>query len=112
MIYPANFESKIKFDKIRQHINANCLSDMGRQLVDSISFSHEQETIRQEQEETAEFIRICQEEDNFPVSYYQDARPFLNRIKIEGLFLEVTELVILKNSLESLYSIVRFFIFF
>ena len=109
MIYPANFESKIKFDKIRQHINANCLSDMGRQLVDSISFSHEQETIRQEQEETAEFIRICQEEDNFPVSYYQDARPFLNRIKIEGLFLEVTELVILKNSLESLYSIVRFF---
>ena len=54
-------------------------------------------------------MRICQEEENFPVSYYHDARPFLLRIKVEGLFLEVNELVVLKNSLESLNAIMRFF---
>ena len=33
MVYPENFESKIKFDKIRQFVQKNCLSDMGRDLV-------------------------------------------------------------------------------
>lgn len=109
MVYPENFETKIKFDKIRQLISGNCLSDMGRELVSDITFSANAEWIRTTLAETAEFTRICQEEENFPVSFYHDARPFLTRIRVEGLFLEVNELVILKNSLESLNAITRFF---
>ena len=109
MVYPENFETKIKFDKIRQLICSNCLSDMGRELVSDITFSANAEWIRTALAETAEFTRICQEEENFPVSFYHDARPFLTRIRVEGLFLEVNELVILKNSLESLNAITRFF---
>ena len=109
MIYPENFESKIKFDKIRQLISNNCLSDMGRELVSNIKFSTDAGWIETSLAETSEFVRICQEEENFPVSYYHDARPFLLRIKVEGLFLEVNELVVLKNSLESLNAIMRFF---
>lgn len=109
MIYPENFESKIKFDKIRQLISNNCLSDMGRELVSDIKFSTDAGWIETSLAETSEFMRICQEEENFPVSYYHDARPFLLRIKVEGLFLEVNELVVLKNSLESLNAIMRFF---
>lgn len=102
MVYPENFETKIKFDKIRQLISGNSLSDMGRELVNDIAFSSNAEWIRTALAETAEFMRICQEEDDFPVSYYHDARPFLARIRVEGLFLEVNELVVLKNSLESI----------
>lgn len=109
MVYPENFETKIKFDKIRQLISSNSLSDMGRELVNDITFSSDAEWIRTALAETAEFTRICQEEDDFPVSYYHDARPFLARIRVEGLFLEVNELVVLKNSLESLHAITRFF---
>ena len=109
MVYPENFETKIKFDKIRQLISNNSLSDMGRELVDNITFSSNADWIRTSLSETAEFTRICQEEENFPVSYYHDARPFLARVRVEGLFLEVNELVILKNSLESLNAITRFF---
>ena len=109
MIYPENFESKIKFDKIRQLISNNCLSDMGRELVSDIKFSTDAGWIETSLAETSEFMRICQEEENFPVSYYHDARPFLLRIKVEGLFLEVNELLVLKNSLESLNAIMRFF---
>ncbi len=109
MVYPENFETKIKFDKIRQLISNNSLSDMGRELVNDITFSSNAEWIRTALAETAEFTRICQEEDDFPVSYYHDARPFLARIRVEGLFLEVNELVVLKNSLESLNAITRFF---
>lgn len=109
MIYPDTFESKIKFDQIRQRISAACLSEMGRELVKDIQFSDKPDVIRAHQEENGEFMRICQEEDSFPASHYQDARPFLNRLRIEGLFLEVPELVILKHSLEALNAILRFF---
>ena len=73
MIYPENFESKIKFDKIRQLISNNCLSDMGRELVSAIKFSTDAGWIETSLAETSEFMRICQEEENFPVSYYHDA---------------------------------------
>lgn len=108
MIYPENFESKIKFDKIRQLISGYCASTMGRELVESMHFSDQPEKIRSSLQETNEFMRILQEEE-FPGDYYADARPFLNKIRIEGLFLEVAELVAFKNSMESLSAIVRFF---
>ncbi len=108
MIYPDNFESKIKFDKIRQLIKRHCQSEMGKELTESMRFSDQADCIRRQQEETGEFMRILQEEE-FPGDTYADARPFLNKIRIEGLFLEVHELITLKNSLESLSAIVRFF---
>lgn len=108
MIYPDNFENKIKFDKIRQWIKNYCQSDMGKELTEKMQFSDQEDYIRRQLEETGEFMRILQEEE-FPGNTYADARPFLNKIRIEGLFLELHELVTLKNSLESLSSIVRFF---
>ena len=108
MIYPDNFESKIKFDRIRQLIKSHCQSEMGKELTEKMQFSDQADYIRRQQEETGEFLRILQEEE-FPGNTYADARPFLNKIRIEGLFLELHELVTLKNSLESLSAIVRFF---
>lgn len=108
MIYPENFESKIKFDKIRQLIAGKCRSDMGRELVGKMEFSEDEASIREKLKETAEFMRIVQEEE-FPGDHYADARPFLSKIRIEGLYLDVAELVALKGSLESLTVIVRFF---
>ena len=108
MIYPENFEGKIKFDKIRALIDRGCQSSMGRELTKGMGFMTDPEAIREALGETAEFMRIIQEED-FPGNHYNDAREFLNKIRIEGLFLEVAELVALKNSLETLSSIVRFF---
>lgn len=81
---------------------------MGKELSEKMQFSERADYIRQQLEETGEFMRILQEEE-FPGNTYADARPFLNKIRIEGLFLELHELVTLKNSLETLSSIVRFF---
>ncbi|MDR1273816.1 MAG: endonuclease MutS2, partial [Odoribacteraceae bacterium] len=109
MIYPDNFEAKIKFNKIRQLVSGNCLSEMGRELVDEMAFSTDPDVIGAAQAETEEAMRVCREEDAFPAAAYQDARLFLGRIRVEGLFLEVAELMILKNSLEALGAILRFF---
>lgn len=108
MIYPENFESKIKFDKIRQYIKGYCLSDMGRQLVEDMHFSSDATLIREQLAETNEFMSILREEDGFPGDHFRDARPFLNKIRVEGLFLEIAEMVAFKNSLESLTAILRY----
>lgn len=60
MVYPENFESKIKFDKIRQFVQKNCLSDMGRDLVEAMKFSTEPTEIRERLEETQEFTIILE----------------------------------------------------
>lgn len=109
MIYPENFESKIKFDKIRQLVKGYCLSEMGRELVEAMTFSSDASIIQEQLAETNEFMSIQKEEDTFPGDHFRDARPFLNKVRVEGLFLEIAEMVALKNSLESLGAIVRFF---
>ena len=86
MIYPDNFESKIKFDRIRQLIKSHCQSEMGKELTEKMQFSDQADYIRRQQEETGEFMRILQEEE-FPGNTYADARPFLNKIRIEALSL-------------------------
>ena len=109
MVYPDNFENKIKFDKIRQLVKNNCLSDMGRELTEAMHFSAVTGEIQEWLEETREFMAILGEEEGFPGDHFQDARPFLSKIRVEGLFLEVAEMIALKHSLESLTAIVRFF---
>lgn len=81
---------------------------MGKALVEQMCFSDRKEQIEEAQKEVAEFMRIMREEE-FPDNRYTDARPFLSKIRIEGLFLDISELVALKNSLESLHAILRFF---
>lgn len=81
---------------------------MGKALVEQMCFSDRKEQIEEAQKEIAEFMRIMREEE-FPDNRYTDVRPFLSKIRIEGLFLDIPELVALKNSLESLHAILRFF---
>jgi len=108
-IYPENFEQKIGFDRIRQLLKGNCLSTLGVDKVDSIAFLNQFNEIDLQTGLAYEFLRIIREHDNFPTTFYFDLRPALNKIRIEGTFLEVQELFDLKRSLETLKGIVAFF---
>jgi DNA mismatch repair protein MutS2 len=107
--YPDNFESKIGFDRIREMLHEKCLSNMGLEWVDEMQFQHNFENIDNQLGEVDEFCRIVREFDNFPSSHFFDLREALKKIRIEGRFLEVTELYDLKRSLESVRAIVFFF---
>ena len=108
-IYPAGFESKIGFDKIRDLLSQRCLSTLGKEIAAQFSFSSNYETIVRQLDETVEFMQIIGEETNFPTGYYLDVRPALQKIKVTGTFLEVHELFDLKRSLETIRAIVNFF---
>ncbi len=109
MIYPNNFETKLKFDSVKELVKQHCLSSLGRDLVDEIQFSSSFKTIQRLVNETNEFKTICLEEENFPLGYFIDARPSLKKIRIDGTYLEREELYNLKRSLESIIAILRFF---
>ena len=108
MIYPSNFEQKIGFDSIRHILKGKCLSTLGQERVDEMAFSESYDEINRRLEEVTEFIRIIQEEDEFPDQYFFDIRPSLKRIRIDGMYLEEQELFDLRRSLETIRDIVRF----
>ncbi len=107
--YPDNFELKIGFDRIREMLHQKCLSNMGHEWVEEMHFKDDFENISRELGETDEFCRIVREFDHFPSDHFFDLRPALEKIRIEGRFLEVQELFDMKRSLESIRSIVLFF---
>ena len=110
MTYPQNFEEKIGFDKIRGLICDRCLSTLGSERVAGMQFQTSFDTIDRLLHETEEFTHILQTEDNFPADYFFDIRSSLQRIRIEGTFLDETGLFNLRRSLETIRHIVGFFI--
>ncbi|WP_419034088.1 endonuclease MutS2 [Dysgonomonas gadei] len=108
MIYPENFESKIGFDKIRQLLMARCLSPLGEEKVENMAFSSDYTFITENLSQTEEFIRITQEEDDFPTNYFLDVRPSLRNIKVEGTWIDENALFDLRRSLQTIRDIVSF----
>lgn len=108
MIYPQNFEQKIGFDHIRQLLKNKCLSTLGEEKVTGMSFSDQHEEVEEKLNQVTEFVRIIQEEDDFPDQFFFDVRPSLKRVRIEGMYLDEQELFDLRRSLETIRDIVRF----
>ncbi len=101
-------ESKLSFGKIRDLVKAECLSDLGKEKCDKMSFLTNFDTILEEANRTNEFVRILQEED-FPTDGFYDVREAIQRIKVVGTYIEPAELFDLSRVVEAIGSIVTFF---
>lgn len=108
MIYPKNFEQKIGFTEIRTLLRERCLSPLGKERVDEMSFSTDAGQINTWIEEIREFRRIQEGQDDFPLDNFFDVRESVSRIRLEGTHMEVEELFDLKRSLETIIAIVSF----
>ena len=108
MIYPKNFESKIGFDEIRKLLKEQCISTLGKERVDDITFSANADTINEWLEQVREFRRLLQATEKPEMSYFFDVRESVARIKLENTHLEENELYDLRRSLETIGKIVDF----
>ena len=108
MIYPKNFEQKIGFTEIRTLLRERCLSPLGKERVDEMSFSTDAGQINTWMKEIREFRRIQEGQDDFPLDNFFDVRESVSRIRLEGTHMEVEELFDLKRSLETIIAIVSF----
>ncbi|MBR5335015.1 MAG: Smr/MutS family protein [Bacteroidaceae bacterium] len=102
MIYPQNFEKKIEFDAIRAMLKEQCLCEMGRELVEEMSFMTDHGAIMTALTEVEEFVNILRLEQNFPNDFYYDVREPLMRIRIPGMYMGEEELFALRRSLDTI----------
>ena len=108
MIYPNNFEQKIGFDKIRNKIKERCLSPLGEEAVEQITFSTNYNNIIKMVEECNEFLSIIESEKDFPCDHFYDVRIALKRLKVVGTYIDTNELFDLRRSLSSIINIINF----
>jgi len=108
MIYPGNFEQKIGFIEIRALLKERCLSALGKEMVDGMTFTADAARINEWMEQLREFRMMTEVSDDFPMQYFFDMRQSVSRIRIEGTYLEEGELFNLRRSLETISDIVSF----
>jgi DNA mismatch repair protein MutS2 len=109
MLYPDHFEQKIDFTGIRQLLKVKCVSFLGEEKVDEISFSSDYAEVMRLLNQTDEMQRILTtDSDEMPIGDFYDVRPALSRIRVEGLFLDELEVFDLRRALEAVRRIVAF----
>jgi DNA mismatch repair protein MutS2 len=109
MIYPTDFEKKIAFDAIRNLVKSFCISSLGERHLEQMQFENSFDTICKLQEETEEFRQILLFETYFPSQDYFDLTTELERLKLEGTFIEVENLCNLRASLKTINDCLNFF---
>ena len=108
VIYPNNFEHKIGFDEIRRLLKERCLSTLGKEKVDEMTFSTDGREINEWLTQVREFRRLQETKDDFPMQYFFDVRESIKRIRLENTHLEEDEVWDLRRSLETIANIVRY----
>ncbi|MDD2538611.1 MAG: Smr/MutS family protein [Bacteroidales bacterium] len=110
MIYPAGFEQKIGFDRIREMLLQQCMSSAGRELVEHMVFLTHRASLEEELDRTAEMHRICLLEQQFPESGYEDTLLFLRQMESNPAYYpDLSSLVRLQISVQTVKALLLFF---
>ncbi len=108
MIHPSNIEQKIGFDSVRQLIKKECVSSLGEKISDSFSFRNDFNLINTLLDQTEEFRQILLFDNHFPSQDYFDLTPEIDRIRVQGSFIEIQSLIDLKLSLICIFNCLKF----
>ena len=109
MILPQDFEQRIGFDKIRELISAECSSNLGKAIVEKMSFIRKFDKLEPLLLQTHEFIKIFQSGEYFPSGNFIDVSHFIKRAKVNGAFFTEEEFFDLKLSLKTILDCISFF---
>ena len=109
MLLPQNFEHKIGFGALRQRLEANCLSALGRQYVAKLEFQTKAEPLLKLLQQTDEFAFLLRSGADFPASHYYDPQVHFKRAALPGAFLDVAAFFEVKMSLRTIRQALTFF---
>lgn len=108
MLYPENFEEKIGFDKIRERVKSHCLSTLGKEKTDRIRFSSSPKFIALLIDQVNEFREILEMEEKFPLDHCINMKDALEKIRIEGTYMEQEEVYNLRLNQSTIKNILTF----
>ena len=108
MIYPANFEQKIGFDRLREQVVELCSMRTARDIIRAEKFSTSRREIEFRQEIADEMRVLLMLDVDAPRDEFPDVDGILAKISVEGAFLTAEELVILRQALTAVGNMVGF----
>src|SRR5574344_1703692 len=109
MLYPSDIEHKIGFDKIRLLIKHNCLSELAKEEIDALSFSSNFDMIVAQLTLVDEMAKLMlDQEETLPLHSTADLREAFLKTRIERTFLEVNDLVAIRQNVLMVQSVTTF----
>lgn len=109
MLYPENIEHKIGFDKIRTLVSEQCVSTMGIEIVNEMSYSTDFGTIVHSLSLIDEAMTLLSEHtDEIPLGSITDMRAAMSRTTAEGTYLDVQDVVFLRQNIVTLRLLTSF----
>ncbi len=109
MIYPSTFEEKTGFQQVRALLQQECVSNMGAELANQMEYSSDFEEIKKRLEETEEFRYILLFDDPFPAQDFNDLREVFSHIHIDGTYIELEDLALLRGFINALVQVFVYF---
>ena len=109
MLLPQHFEQKIGFTTLREQLEANCLSALGRHYVARMEFQTKHEQLLKLLQQANEFAFLLRSGADFPASHYHDAQAHLKRAALPGAYLDVAAFFEVKMSLRTIRQALSFF---
>jgi DNA mismatch repair protein MutS2 len=110
MFYPQNFEKKTGFDTIRNSLKMLCINIQAKENIDNIYFSTDFEEIVYQQNLADEMMKILLENTAVPLEILDDLRRSFADTHIAGTFLTENEVCAVKQTLENLAELIKFFL--
>lgn len=102
-----DIEKKLEFDEVRTLLKGHCISKLGTDRVEEMTFMTDAEQIRSRLAQVNEIGQILDTELQMPGEDFCDMRLAIKRIRVEGVYLEESEMWELKRSLETMHSWIR-----
>ncbi|WP_256005400.1 endonuclease MutS2 [Pedobacter deserti] len=109
MLYPENCTERLGFNEIKQLIHRHCLSTMGQLMVSKMQVMNKFDQIDKFLRQTYEFKNILQNQEPLQISTFFDVKVLADKIKVEGTYLVEEELYQMYVSLQTVFSVLRFF---
>lgn len=108
MIYPQNFESKIGFDRLREQVALKCTMPSAAQKIREQEFLTSPKPIAQRLELCDEMRTMLLMERDFPSGDYADISALVAKLSIDGTFLDVEQVALLRRSLSITGEVIGF----
>lgn len=107
-VYPSDFEVKTGFDRIRAQVREKCTTQRGRDMLEEEGFSTSGEEIVRRISLCDELRTALMMGSGFPGQEYTDMGYIARKIAVPGTFLDVEEMIALRNGLNAVNEIIGF----
>ena len=108
MIYPASFEQKTGFDRLRGQVEALCTMRAARTLLAGETFTTSVPEIERRLSLADEMRVLLEMEHDFPGGDYPDVDQVVAKLRVEGAFLDVEEVAVLRRALSTVGAVAAF----